>query len=386
MTDFWIVNGRVLTPAGWLTGGSVEIRAGRIVGVWPQDCAPRGAEKVDAGGLYVTPGCIDLHVHGGGGADFMEATPEAFRTVAASHAQHGTTALYATLAVFSPETFRDAVRACEVVRYAPGDGAEVLGLHLEGNYLNPAMKGGQPPEYISDPDPAEYRAMLASTDCIRRWSAAPELPGAMEFARYAAARGVVVALAHTTADAEAVEEAFEAGFTHATHFYNAMTGVHREGEYKRAGTVEGVYLAEGMTVEVIADGIHVPPALLRLIYRIKGVERTALVTDSMAAGAVPEGGKAFDPRVIVEGGVCKLADGSALAGSIATADRLIRTMVREAGVPLADAVRMASETPARIMGIADRKGTLEAGKDADIILFDDRIAIRHVFVRGRRVK
>lgn len=386
MENYWIVNGRVLTPAGWLAGGSVEVRAGRIAGVWPQDRAPRGAEKVDAGGLYVTPGCIDLHVHGGGGADFMEATTEAFRTVAAAHAQHGTTALYATLAVFSPDTFRRAVRACEDVQRDPSDGASVLGLHLEGNYLNPAMKGGQPPAYISDPDPAEYRAMLASTDCIRRWSAAPELPGALEFARYASSRGVVVALAHTTADAGEVEAAYEAGFTHVTHFYNAMTGVHRAGEYKRAGTVEGVYLTDGMSVEVIADGIHVPAELLRLVYKFKGVGRTALVTDCMAAGAVEGPAKAFDPRVIIEDGVCKLADRSALAGSIATADRLIRTMVREAGVPLADAVRMASETPARIMGITDRKGTLETGKDADIILFDDEITIRAVFVEGRRVK
>lgn len=183
-----------------------------------------------------------------------------------------------------------------------------------------------------------------------------------------------------------VKAACAAGFTHATHFYNAMTGVHREGEYKREGTVEGIYLTDEMTVEVIADGIHVPPALLRMAYKFKGAERVALVTDSMAAGAMPEGGKPFDPRVIVEDGVCKLADRSALAGSIATADRLIRTMVREAGVPLEDAVRMASETPARIMGISDRKGTLEAGKDADVILFDDDITVRAVFVGGRRVK
>lgn len=386
MENYWIVNGRVLTPAGWLAGGSVEVRAGRIAGVWPRDRAPLGAEKVDAGGLYVTPGCIDLHVHGGGGADFLEATPEAFLTVAEAHAQHGTTALYATLAVFSPETFRRAVRACEAVQRNPGNGAAVLGLHLEGNYLNPAMKGGQPPAYISDPDPSEYRAMLDSTDCIRRWSAAPELPGALEFARYASSRGVVVALAHTTADAEEVGAAYEAGFTHATHFYNAMTGVHRAGEYKRAGTVEGVYLTDGMSVEVIADGIHVPPALLRMVHKFKGVGRTALVTDCMAAGAVGGAAKVFDPRVVIEDGVCKLADRSALAGSIATADRQIRTMVREAGVPLADAVRMASETPARIMGIASRKGTLEAGKDADIIVFDDAITIRAVFVEGRRVK
>lgn len=194
----------------------------------------------------------------------------------------------------------------------------MLGLHLEGNYLNPAMKGGQPPEYISNPDPAEYEAMLDAAPCIKRWSAASELPGAHDFARVPFRGACWVALAHTTADYGEVKAACAAGFTHATHFYNAMTGVHREGEYKREGTVEGIYLTDEMTVEVIADGIHVPPALLRMAYKFKGAERVALVTDSMAAGAMPEGGKPFDPRVIVEDGVCKLADRSALAGSIAT--------------------------------------------------------------------
>ena len=383
---YTIVNGRILTPAGWLVGGSLTIRAGRIVGIYPDGRVPVETEVVDAGGLYVTPGCIDLHVHGGGGADFMEATPEAFRTAAKAHAQYGTTALYATLAVFSPETFRGAVRACEEVQQNPGDGATILGLHLEGNYLNETMKGGQPPEYISDPIPAEYAPMLATTSCIKRWSAAPELPGALDFARYVSSRGVLVALAHTMADYETVKKAYEAGFTHATHFYNAMTGVHRVGEYKQEGTVEGIYLTDGMTVEVIADGIHVPPALLRMVYKFKGVEHTALVTDSMAAGALDNPGRLFDSRVIVEDGVCKLADRSALAGSIATADRLIRTLVQKADIPLADAVRMASETPARIMGILDRKGTLEVGKDADVILFDDDISIKAVFVEGRRVR
>ena len=204
---YTIVNGRVLTPAGWLAGASLVIRAGRIAAVCPDGSVAAGTELVDAQGLCVAPGCIDLHVHGGGGADFLEATPEAFRTVAEAHAQYGTTALYATLAVFSPDTFRRAVRACGQVQRHPGNGAAVLGLHLEGNYLNPAMKGGQPPEYISNPDPAEYEAMLDAAPCIKRWSAASELPGAHDFARCAVSRGVLVALAHTTADYREVKAA-----------------------------------------------------------------------------------------------------------------------------------------------------------------------------------
>lgn len=175
-------------------------------------------------------------------------------------------------------------------------------------------------------------------------------------------------------------------FTEATHFYNAMTSVHKDREYKHEGTVEGIYLMKDMTVEVVADGIHVPPAILKLVYQIKGVERTSLITDAMAAAACDNGTEHFpDSRVIIEEGVCKLADRSAIAGSIATGIRLIRTLVEKAEIPLHDAVRMASESPARLMGILDRKGTLEKGKDADIIIFNNDIEIQETFIEGKRL-
>ena len=193
-------------------------------------------------------------------------------------------------------------------------------------------------------------------------------------------------LAHTTADYLQVKKAYEAGFTHATHFYNAMTSVHKDREYKHEGTVEGIYLMKDMTVEVVADGIHVPPAILKLVYQIKGVERTSLITDAMAAATCDNGTEHFpDSRVIIEEGVCKLADRSAIAGSIATGIRLIRTLVEKAEIPLHDAVRMASESPARLMGILDRKGTLEKGKDADIIIFNNDIEIQETFIEGKRL-
>ena len=178
---------------------------------------------------------------------------------------------------------------------------------------------------------------------------------------------------------------YEAGYTHATHFYNAMPGFHKRREYKYEGTVESIYLIDDMTVEVVADGIHVPPTILRLVYKIKGVERTCLITDALACAA-SDSQVAFDPRVIIEDGVCKLADHSALAGSVATMDRLIRTMVQKAEIPLEDAVRMASETPARIMGVLDRKGTLERGKDADMIALDRDLNVRAVWAMGELVE
>ena len=383
---YQIVNGQVLTPAGWLKDACVLIKEGKITEITTAIHEVECARRVDAGGHYVVPGCIDIHIHGGGGCDFMEATPEAFETITKVHAKHGTTAMLATLAVSSPDTIKRAIKVCEAMQNSPLKGATILGLHLEGNYLNKLMKGGQAPEHISLPCPEEYEALLASTSCIKRWSASPELPGALAFGNYVSSRGVLVALAHTVATYPEVKEAYEAGFTHATHFYNAMTGMHKEGIYKREGTVESVFLMDDMTVEVIADGIHVPSAILRLIYKIKGVERTVLVRDAMAASACAPGTEIADKRVIIEDGVCKLADRSALAGSIATADLLIRTLVQEADIPLADAIRMTSETPARILHIDDRKGTLAPGKDADIVIYDEHLQVQNVFVEGRMME
>ena len=211
------------------------------------------------------------------------------------------------------------------------------------------------------------------------------MPGALDFAKFITSKSVLASIAHTSAGFKAVKAGFEAGFTHVTHFYNAMPGFHKYHEFKHEGTVESVYLIDDMTVEMIADGIHVPPVLLSLIHKVKGVERTCLITDALACAA-SDSQVAFDPRVIIEDGVCKLSDRSALAGSIATMDRLIRTAVDQAYIPLADAVRMASETPARIMGIYDRKGSLQRGKDADINIFDKTLNLVKVISMGKEVR
>lgn len=381
-----IINGRIVTPSGIFPDRQLILSEGKIMEVTDRNIELPGAEVIDAGGNYVAPGCIDTHVHGGNGHDFTEATPKAFYTIARAHAAHGTTALYPTLAAAPTEVFRQAIKTCEHVMEHPERGARIMGLHLEGNYLNRSMRGGQDPNYITLPDPEEYQGLLDNTSCIKRWSAAPELEDALEFGRYASSRGVRVSLAHTTADYAQVKKAFEAGFTHATHFYNAMTSVHKDREYKHEGTVEGVYLVKEMTVELVADGIHVPPAILKLVYEIKGVERISLITDAMSAAACTEASDCMlDSRVIIDDGVCKLADRSALAGSIATGDRLIRTLVERAEIPLHDAIRMASESPARLMGILDRKGTLEKGKDADIIFLNDRFETQATFTEGERL-
>lgn len=377
-----LINARILTPQGWMKNGSVLIRDNKILEVTNCDLAVIGAELVDVKGMYVVPGGVEIHAHGGGGRDFMECTEEAFRTAVETHMRFGTTSFFPTLSSSTVPMIEQAAQTCEKLM-AEKD-SPILGLHLEGPYLNMKMAGGQIPENIKNPDPNEYIPLVEKYHCIKRWDAAPELPGAMQFGKYITAKGILPSVAHTQAEYEDIRTGYEAGYTHATHFYNAMPGFHKRREYKYEGTVESIYLIDDMTVEVVADGIHVPPTILRLIYKIKGVERTCLITDALACAASDQQ-EAFDPRVIIEDGVCKLADHSALAGSIATMDRLIRTMVQKADIPLADAVRMASETPARIMGVFDRKGSLQKDKDADILVLDEDLNVRAVWAMGKLV-
>ena len=377
-----IINGRILTPQGWLKGGSVIVEGNKIKAVSNNDLHVEGAEIIDAKGCTIVPGGIEMHVHGGGGRDFMEGTEEAFRVAINAHAKHGTTSIFPTLSSSTVPMIEAACQTCD--KLMAEENSPVLGLHLEGPYFNPKQAGAQIPEWIKAPVAEEYEPLLEKYKCLKRWDEAPELPGSVEFITACRKHGVLPAIAHTRATYEDVVPGHDAGMTHATHFYNAMPVVYKNREFKVPGTVESIFALEDMTVEMIADGIHVPPVMLRMIYQIKGVEKTALITDSLACAAT-EGDAAFDPRVILEDGVCKLADRSALAGSIATMDRLIRTCVQMANIPLEDACRMASETPAKIMGVFDRKGSLEAGKDADLMMFDENLKLTYVMQMGNVV-
>ena len=377
-----IINGHILTPQGWMKDGSVLMSDGKILEVTNSDLAVIGAKVVDAKGMYIVPGFVAMNIHGGGGFDFSDCTEEAFEGAVAAHQRYGATTIFPTVLARDLAKIEQAAEVCE--RVMKKNDGPVLGLHIEGPYLNPKMAASLFIDRESDPDPAEYEELLERTRCVRRWDASPELPGALEFARHLKAKGILAAISHTEAEFDLIRKAYEAGFTHAAHFYNAMPGFHKRREYKYEGTVESVYLMNDMTVEVIADGRHLPPTILRLVYKLKGVERTCLVTDALACSA-NEGKPLDDPRIIIEDGVCKLADHSSLVGSIATMDTLVRTMVQKADIPLADAIRMASETPARLMGVSDRTGTLQKGKDADVVILDRKLNVRAVWSMGRLV-
>lgn len=382
-----IVNGRIISPYRIIPNGTVVVTDETITAIADHDVDVPGAIEIDAKGNYISPGFIDIHVHGGGGHDFMDCDETAFLKIAETHARHGTTAMVPTTLSCEREELITTLELYKEADKKNISGAQFLGMHIEGPYFAMNQRGAQDPRFIRDPDPDEYRQIIARTDVIKRWSAAPELKGALEFARYLKAHDILPALAHTDATYEEVVKGFENGYVLATHLYSAMSTVTRRNAYRCAGAIEAAFLIDEMDVEIIADGRHVPPPLLQLALKIKGPSRIALITDAMRGAGMPEGefilgNKNSGLKAIVEDGVAKLPDRSSFAGSVATTDRLVRTMINTAGVPVTDAVKMMSYTPARIMNVAHRKGSLSVGKDADIVIFDDEVNVRLTIVKG----
>ncbi len=385
-----IFNGRIITPYRTINNGSILVKGGKIADISEGRLPVSECTTIDAKGLYVSPGFIDIHTHGGGGFDFMDGTVEAYLGAAIEHAKHGTTALVPTTVTSTKESLKETFEIYKKAKASKNKGAALLGLHLEGPYFSMEQRGAQDPRYIKNPEREEYEKILSWSDDIIRWSAAPELDGAMEFGRFLKEKNILPSIGHSNAIYEEVIEAFENGYTHITHLYSGMSGVRRINAYRYAGVIESAFLIDEMTVEIIADGAHLPSSLLKLIYKIKGPDKIALVTDSMRAAGMPEGesilgGIRDGQKVIVEDGVAKLPDRTAFAGSVATADRLVRTMINIAEVPLIDAVRMMTTTPAKIMKIDDRKGSIVVGKDADLVIFDEDINIQTTMVEGEVV-
>ncbi|HEV7381264.1 MAG TPA: N-acetylglucosamine-6-phosphate deacetylase, partial [Dyadobacter sp.] len=348
-----ITNGKVITPHRYIENGTVLIEDGKIIGIEQNNPDFPDSSVIDAHGKFIAPGFIDIHIHGGGGSDFMDGSEDAFLNIAQTHARYGTTALVPTTLTSEKEDLLKTLDHYRAANAKNHHGAQFLGMHLEGPYFALSQRGAQDPRYIRDPNPAEYEEILAYSDSIVRWSAAPELPGAIAFGQRLCQNNILPAVAHTDAIYEEVLDAYENGYTLATHLYSAMSGVTRKNAFRYAGTIESALLLD-MDVEIIADGVHLPAPLLKLVFKIKGPEKIALITDAMRAAGMPEGDSVLGPlnnglKVIVEDGVAKLPDRTSFAGSIATADRLVRTMIQKAGVSLTDAIKMMTLTPARIM-------------------------------------
>lgn len=387
-----IINANIITPFRIIQNGVLQIENGKIRTILERhEYEDSCGDLIDAKGHYLAPGFIDIHVHGGGGADFMDNILEDFLWIAETHAKHGTTAMLPTTLTSDTEQLISLFDVYQQADSLNHRGSRFLGLHLEGPYFAMNQRGAQDPRYIRNPDPAEYEPILEKYGhLIARWSAAPELPGALEFGRKAHDKGIIVALGHTDADYDEIVMGLESGYRLATHLYSGMSGVTRKNAYRYAGAIESCLLRDEIDVEIIADGVHLPEPFLQLICKVKGIDKIILITDAMRAAGMPEGKSILGSKengleVIVENGVAKLPDRTSFAGSVATADRLIRTMINMAGVNIREAVQMLTYNPARLLGRSDQIGSISVGKDADLVIFDDSINIHHTLIKGKLV-
>ena len=382
-----------LIDGGTVAPGSLFLSEGRVEAVLPADASAGATETVDCGGLYACAGFVELHAHGAAGADVMDCTPEAMAAVSEYHLQHGVTTFCPTTSTDAFDAIRTVIELCKTVRAGRSERQFLPGVHIEGQYISAARNGGMFLRYIKAPDPREYEPLVEQADGnIVRWSIAPELPGAAAFGDYCSAHGIVCSVAHSDATYDEVKEARRHGFHHLTHFYSDMNSVVRINGFRTMGAIEAGYDLDDLWIELIGDGCHIPPPLMDFLYRRIGPERMHLVSDSVRVAGTAKEGELVDVgarkrelKGIVEDGVVKFLDRSAFHGSIASGIELLRAAHQKAGLPLADCVRMASENPAKILGIDDRKGRLTTGHDADIVLFDESLNLSDVLYRGRSV-
>ena len=378
-----IKNGRIATPVDVIDDGVILVKNSKIEAVGEKDkvTIPRDALVIDARGRIVTPGFIDVHVHGGGGSDVMDGSYDALNETSTFEARHGTTGFLPTPFTDSQERLLASVKAIETAMKRGTSGGEILGIHLEGPYINIERKGGQPPEYIRKPDLEELRLLLeASNNNVKMITLAPEVNGGSEFVRRIIQYGVVASIGHSNATYDEALRAVDAGVSHACHAYNAM----REFHHREPGVVGAVLSCDELTAELIADGIHVHPAAMKILVKCKGTDRIILVTDAVVGTGMEGRYKLGGRDVVITKKDSRFLDG-ALAGSVLTMDSAVRNIMGLVGASLQDAVKMATVNPARRIGVYDRKGSLEAGKDADITIVDDQINVYMTMVMGKIV-
>jgi len=381
-----VSGGRVVTPSAVIEDGLVLCEDGRIRFVGSgKDAAPEpGSRVVGARGQVVMPGFIDTHFHGSGGDDVMAGGAEGIRRISRALLRFGTTGYLATtIAARHSELMRTIADTIAAERPEGNDGpaAEVLGLHIEGPYINLKFKGAQPVAGIRDPDFDECRELLsAAAGRIKIMTMAPELPGGMELIRLLKANGVEASLGHSDADYDTALAAIDAGATRATHLYNAMSGVH----HRKPGLASACLNEPGIQAELICDGVHVHPRMAQLAWRAKGRDGLTLITDATAAQGVGDGRFTLgDFQIEVRGALCTLMDGVTIAGSVLTMNAAVGNAINFTGMGLMDAAHAASFAPARVCGVSDRKGSLEVGKDADLVVLKPDFTVSHTIRAGR---
>ena len=393
MSQHVLYNARIVTETKTIPNGFLVLTDDRIAHVG-EGCVTEpylSLEKTDCQGMILAPGFIDLHCHGGGDSDFMDGTLEDILAAARAHLVHGTTTIAPTTLTCSDEELFAFFDHYEEAKSITENMPRLCGVHLEGPYFSKDQAGAQPPRYLLNPTKEHYEEVLArSHGNIFRWSIAPELEGAMELGDALKEKGILVSIGHSNATYDVVKESLKHGYTHMTHFYSAMSSIIRVKGVRVLGVIECGYLFDDFDIEIIADGKHLPPELLRLIVKTKDNSKISLVTDSMRGAGMPEGISTLGSRkdgleVIIKDGIANMPDFSGFAGSVATTDRLVRTMVNEAGLELHEAVNMMSLHPARLLKKEAELGSIEAGKLADLVLLDETITAKAVWVGGEKV-
>ncbi|MCL6601050.1 MAG: N-acetylglucosamine-6-phosphate deacetylase [Alicyclobacillus macrosporangiidus] len=381
----WLHGGRVVRPSGVIEGGWVKVEGGRVceMGDGPLPAEAAGAEVVDFRGGWLVPGFVDLHVHGGDGADVMDGRAWSIHAIARFHASHGTTGWLPTTLTAPYERLEAALRAVAEAMAADEPGAQVLGVHLEGPYLSRDRVGAQNPDFVRLPGPAEYERLLdVVPGLVKKMTMAPELPGAERLMGCLRDRGAIPSFGHTDATFEQMARALAGGHVHGTHLFNGMRGLH----HRDPGAAGALLMSEDAVCELIADGVHVHDVVMRMAVRLLGPDRVCLITDAIAAAGRPDGQYDLGGlSVTVEDGVAYLKHGHNLAGSTLTMDRAFANAMGRIGVSPPEAVRMASTTPARELGFAGRKGDIAPGCDADLVWLDEALAVQATWVGGRRV-
>ncbi|RME96823.1 MAG: N-acetylglucosamine-6-phosphate deacetylase [Chloroflexi bacterium] len=381
-----LLNGQVILPDQIVTGQALLIQNDKIAGLFAPDALPADAERVDVGGRTISPGLVDIHTHGALGVNFNQATAEAFGRITAENGRRGVTSLLATT-MTAP--IAELVRCLEFTRrwmaQPHDDGAQILGMHIEGPYFAAAQAGAQDPANVRNPNDGTPEQLLAHHDVIKMVSFAPELPGALELTTRLAKLGIVPAAGHSNAKDTDVQAAMARGLRHTIHIWSGQSSTVREGPWRKPGLLEASLTFDGLTSEMIADNRHLPPTLMKLACKCLGPNRLCAVSDATNGAGLPQGSrfKMGNLEYDVQDGVGMMLDRSAFAGSTTLLNQMIPVLRDVVGLSLPEAVRMASLTPARVISVDGRKGSLEPGKDADIAIFNDDFSAWRTMICGR---